>query len=335
MNNNPDNWGFFSPGGTWPEGYYAWTPWSITQFAGIIFFVVLFSSLFWARRWYKYLALNRQLMTVLGCMYLGLFVVYCVLHTIYFYDVMPKVANNFTTNIFKLDFNNVTPKYGNPPPNFENPPVSPPQNWAPLHISSAGEIVAALLLITKSKKLFNITFPVLGTLPIAAVMSPTKVFYGPENYFYYDFYLNHSTMLLIFWFFYLYNVSSYNVNYIRLNFLFGVGMVVTAFIYDWLLNTNLLYVGTEGYALNTTLSTSYIFGGPPSRWQAAFAILVLGAPSILIFYLFIIIIKPLYTYDDKNNHFKRGAPSIAKPGLLALKHIFIWNKAYIATLKRV
>ena len=82
--------------------------------------------------------------------------------------------------------------------NFGPPPVAKPQDIMPLHLSSMGQICAGTLLITRNKKLFNLTMPFLGVLPIIAIIAPAKVFYGPQNYFYYDYYFNHATMIVVY-----------------------------------------------------------------------------------------------------------------------------------------
>ncbi len=325
-----DKFGFFSPGGTWVDGHVAWNAFGSEQIVGMVFCFSMLLSLFVFRKWYQFLVNHKWITISVGIAYLGLYVAYYAICVTYFYTEVPNVVANWQGyNIFKNNITDLRPKVSYPS-DFAYAPFPPPQNIMPLHWSSAAELCAAMLLITRSKRLFNYTFPLIALLPLAAILSPDKVFYGFNNYFYYDFYLNHTLMILVYWWFYLYGIKQYNPYNIRFSFICGIGLAIAAVLYDWIFNTNLLYVGKQGYNFTTNISTSNLIVKTISPIQSFILIVAFGTVCIVISYLLISLKKPLYRYYPHSKFFsKKEVLHDRKVFYDALLKMYVWDDYFL------
>lgn len=333
LNTVSDGWGFFSPGGSWINGCKAWTLGSPIQILGILFFVLLFASIFIFKPWYRFLMRHRAITTTIGFSYLMMYVVYFVIQITYFYTTFPNYVQNFSHfNLFTSNLHNLRPKYG--PSDFHGaPPIVLIQDIMPLHVSSAGEICAATLLITRNKKLFNTTFPLFGFLPILAVFAPAKVYWGMNDYFYYDYYFVHSWMITVYWIFYLYGIQKYNFNFFRFTMIFGSCLILTAFSYDWIFNTDLLYVGANGYQFAPNLNSNDLFGLGPSRWMALVLTWLFGLLLVWLGYILIGCFKPFYAYISSHQAYSKDVLYDRNMHFLSLKKLFIWDESFFKSIR--
>ena len=333
---NTGPWGFFDPTGSWLHHTVAWTPFGLVQLLGIGIFIFVFSSLFWASKIHKKIYQNITLCKVLGYMYLSAYFIYYLINILYFYEVLPSYAHFFRGNVeFNMShFNLLKDNFDSITPNgfsgvYGNCPVSPINDIIPLHISSLAQVSAAYLLIKRNGKYFNLCFPVFAILPLAAILAPSKTYWSFDNYFYWDYYINHTTMLTIFWGYYLYGIKKYNHNAFRWNFIFAFSFILLAWGYDNAFNADLLFVGKNGYVFTNKINTSNFVWKNPTVFlgtlESFIFITLLGVVSLNIIFLILCFINPIYELND-NNQFEKSQKIPFKEKISVYKELFIWNK---------
>ena len=283
------------------------------------------ASLFVFRNFYKGINKHRSILITIGSVHLSMFVIYYIINITFFYLVLPNYVNWNHFNLLADSINKLRPK-GHP--GAGNLPMSVPQDIVPFHISSAGEIFSSLLLITCNKKIFDYTFPTLGFIPIIAIIAPSKPYYDLNNYFYWEFFINHTLIIWSYWWFYLYGIKKFNIHSLRWNYISATSLSIVAFGYDYAFNTNLLFVGRGGYPIGALGNTSTIFssdGKTVIPGSALLFIVGMGSLAVLIGYIIIISIKPFYELTE-NNIFKKNSDYSFKKGFLVIKNLFIWNR---------
>lgn len=171
------------------------------------------------------------------------------------------------------------------------------KDYMPFQLSSLLNLTSAFLLIFPSEKLFSLTFPLIGPVILAFFMpDSSKRVYGLDNFFFYQYYLNH--LIIFFGYFYLYFYG--HVRYDKLLLKHTCGFItifaLIVFVFNITFGTNYLFIGEAGFSFSNKywlLSTG--------NWNPIFRFLFMwsiGLAFVLLFNFLINKYAPPFYFEN-------------------------------------
>lgn len=150
----------------------------------------------------------------------------------------------------------------------------------PFHLSSLLDLSIAFLLLYPNEKFFSLTFPLVGPVVLAFLL-PDKRVYGLDNFFYYQYYLNH--LIIFFGFFYLYTYGhvKFQQGYLKQSCFFMTSFAIFVFVFNVIFRTNYLFIGSLGFSFSEVywfLSTG--------NWNPVFRFLFMWSVGVMFIVLF-------------------------------------------------
>lgn len=125
------------------------------------------------------------------------------------------------------------------------------KDYMPFQLCSVLNLTSALLLIYPSEKLFSLTFPLIGPVSLAFVLpDASKRVFGLDNFFYYQYYLNHLIIFFGYFYLYFYGHVRYNNKYLKSSCYFITSFSLVVFLFNIVFGTNYLFIGDAGFSFS-------------------------------------------------------------------------------------
>ncbi|MDQ7983138.1 MAG: YwaF family protein [Spiroplasma sp.] len=123
------------------------------------------------------------------------------------------------------------------------------KDYMPFHLSSVLDLTSAFLLFFASEKLFSWTFPLIGPVILSFLLPDvSKRVYGPDNFYYYQYYLNHLIIFFGYFYLYLYGHIEYNKKLLFQGVSTFTLFALFVFIFNLTFGTNFLFLGNLGFS---------------------------------------------------------------------------------------
>ncbi|MGL5268788.1 MAG: hypothetical protein ACRC8P_03380 [Spiroplasma sp.] len=125
------------------------------------------------------------------------------------------------------------------------------KDYMPFQLCSVLNLTSAFLLIYPSEKLFSLTFLLVGPIILAFFLpDASKRVYGLNNFFFYQYYLNHLIIFFGYFYLYLYNHVKYDNLILNQSCIFITTFALCVFPFNTIFGTNYLFIGYDGFSFS-------------------------------------------------------------------------------------